>query len=91
MPILSRATRAELPGAVPAGSTSPGAPCLPAPAGTAGIASAVPGTTIVGGASEADTLLTSPAGDAKAMPPLINAMAGMVAQALRQGNVIVRA
>ena len=53
--------------------------------------SAVPGTTIVGGASEADTLLTSPAGDAKAMPPLINAMAGMVAQALRQGNVIVRA
>jgi hypothetical protein len=51
----------------------------------------VPGTTIVGEASEADTLLTSPAGEAKAMPPLINAMAGMVAQALRQGNVIVRA
>jgi len=25
------------------------------------------------------------------MPPLINATAGMVAQALRQGNVIVRA
>ena len=91
MPILSRATRVELPGAGPEGSTSPGAPCVPAPVGTAGIAIAVPGTTIAGDVFEADTLLTSPAGEARAMPPLINAMAGMVAQALRQGNVMVRA
>jgi hypothetical protein len=91
MPILSRATGVELPGTVPAGSTSPGGPCVPVRVGTAGMASAVPGTTSAGEAFEAAALLRSSAGEARAMPPLINATAGMVAQALRQGNVIVRA
>src|ERR1035437_330167 len=88
--MVSNATRVELPGTVPAGRTSPGACAVPVPAGTGGMVSAVPGTTIAGEFLEMDRALTVGAGFARAMPPPIRATVGRVAQTLRHGRAILR-
>src|ERR1039458_8564140 len=88
--MVSNAIRVELPGTVPAGRTSPGACAVPVPAGTGGMVSAVPGTTIAGESLEMERALSAGAGLARAMPPPIRATAGRVAQTLRHGRAILR-
>src|SRR5664279_2818866 len=62
----------------------------PVPAGTGGMVSAVPGTTLAGEYLEMERALSAGAGLARAMPPPIRATAGRVAQTLRHGRAILR-